>query len=29
MKLTFVKNGKTFTIRPAIPDDAAQVSELI
>jgi len=29
MKLTFVKNGKNFTIRPAIPNDAAQVSELI
>jgi ribosomal protein S18 acetylase RimI-like enzyme len=29
MKLTFVKNGKTFTIRPATTDDAASVTALI
>jgi len=29
MKLNFVKNGTTFTIRPAGPDDAEKVSELI
>ena len=29
MKLTFIKNRKTFTIRPATTDDAAQVTALI